>query len=328
MPTKQQYLQNYRNIASQKAELDEKHTAKYNEMMNAVRQGKSSKQWIEEQKKAVNNEKANYIEDDKYWNTYEKAQEFVKNKIDRLYDEATKKIEELEPQIKDANQKNYVRKAVELDAQKDYYNMSLANLKFAGGEEVRSYPDYSNEIKGWSVSLSDYGPYRPYAKKIKEFDDKIKDLNEFEEAVNNNDRQYKETVNHEKFLLNDKKRMFNQLNGWQKFWARVLPAGWYKNAELYADMKAQESAMKEVGMIDKNGNIIEPDKAVEQPVAEPLPEEEISDLQQKTELNQIARSQKTQEHFEEKQKETDLDESLDMYDEPDFGDGPDFNDGY
>ncbi len=310
MPTKQQYLDNYRKILVLKEQMDEKYHSKYDAMVNQMIQGKGSKQWFEEQKEALNKERNEYTSTDKYTETYEAADEYARNK----YEKIQAKIEgELEKQIDSAKNNNHAREYTDLTSKRDYYNMSLSNLKFWNGKDTRSFPDSLNGLKGWSIGLEEYLPYKHFAQKMKEFDEREKDLQELEDIIEK-DGVFKEQELSLK-TLSEKKESFNSLNGWQKFWARVLPASWYSNAGLYADMKAQESAIRELGFTGEKQAEVSNNAPATENAGEPLPEEKLMDLQQKTNLNGPTTDKQNQINFDDIQSEVDLNESMEINEE-------------
>ncbi len=303
MPTKRQYLQMYGNIVSKRAEIDNKHLDRFDAMINGMLQGKTAKECLAEQKDELDKQIREYTSTDEFIEARRNAEAVVQDKSEKIKQDVTQKLESLGKEIQEAQQNNQARRYTDLTAKRDYYQMSLNNLRFWNGENDRSFPDAGDGLKGWTLTLSEYLPYQPFYYQMKKFDEKEKELEEFEQQLGN-----EEIFDEEKLslkALSDKQEKFNSLNGWQKFWARVLPAGWYKNAELYADMKAQQSAMQELGLVEQpletNSNA--------QPVGEPLPEDESKNLEKQTDLNPKPEKQKD---FEDLGKEVEISDEMEM----------------
>ncbi len=310
MPTKREYLERYRKTVNKKAEITNKQKDTYEKVRSDIPNGADVNAWLKDQKKSVKEQKdALQPEHEKQ---RQEATKILTEKRDNLIKETENKLAELE-KTKNEKKEKGIGYADELHAM-DRYNTSLRALKQynIGNSSMFSM----GEIR-WDLNLSDHLPYKKVNEDMRVLNDREKDLMSFEttqKLIDANAKDIKDEVKEIQDNLAEKKNAFNGLNGWQKFWARVLPANWYDKAKDYADIQAQEQAMKEIGIPEQGEPVGEPvENNKVEPVGEPLPEDQLLDLQQKTDLNAPMHEKQTEKTVTSKQTELEIND-----DEPDF----------
>ncbi|MCQ2399236.1 MAG: hypothetical protein MJ072_01880, partial [Clostridia bacterium] len=172
------------------------------------------------------------------------------------------------------NGESYVGFLFQIDA----YNASIEALKNP------STTQFSMGTVSWELSLNDYKPFVDAKRESKELNDRKNDLDVYENVQKAYDGLENARVAAHK-MLDEKQSNFDKLNGWQKFWAKVLPASWYSKAEEYNDIQNLKEAMKTVGVTEP----VQEEPAQEEPtqtehVGEPLSDEEISKIEKENEL--------------------------------------------
>ncbi len=278
MPTKQEYLAQFRKTLEQKPQLTEEQLENYKSVSKEIPLGQSPKKWLKAEKESFYARKGEFMPT--YQKAYDEAVELCEKKRKELLESTENKLKLIR-----AENKSKMEKGEYYDTrEEDKYNESRMELQYSYTKGTSR--TFSNGTVRWDIRMEDHEPFKALIGQKKIFDEREAELKLFEEtqnAMEKNDQAVADGIKAIQNELHEKQNAFNALNGWQKFWARVLPASWYNKAQDYADLKAHEQAMAEVGIREQN--LPEDEPEVEREVGEPLPEEEVNTLQKQTELN-------------------------------------------
>ncbi len=282
MPTKEQYLGRINAIKAKQEEILDKDLEVYKAIKALIPEGRDTYGWIDEQK--TENKKRWDMVEPKYQKALQEGNEVIEQKRKILIEETQKKIEEVNQKLITEKKKERVviEDLQDLRLEKQTYEESLNALNNYQAGTSRTF---SFGKAQWTLDITSYEPY--YDAKT-ERDDLLFNLGNYETFVKTerivlaNEKIFNNGIKVMQDELAEKKNAFNGLNGWQKFWARVLPASWYNKAKDYADIKAQEQAMVEAG-VPTEAPV--QNTAPVQPMPEPLSEEQANNLEKETDLN-------------------------------------------
>lgn len=252
-------------------DLPEEQREIYEKVKGQIPANMDKKVWLNNQRDEIDSQLE--IANKKVDKTREEALEYRKERSEKMIAETQAKIAYSEKMMEECkkNGDSYAGYIYQIEV----YNKSIRALKDP------STTQFSMNLVSWELSTYDYKPYIDARRDLREIEMKSSDLSVFGKVQKAYDEvEEARAVAHE--MLNEKQSNFDKLNGWQKFWAKVLPASWYSKAEQYRDIKDLKEAMKVVGVSEP----VREEPVQENPVREPLSDNEITGIEKANELDQ------------------------------------------